>query len=118
MLYALGFIGLFVHRHRTELHHIDPYPARAWNDLVQDASVSVVLICDKRDLGARDPGAGDDVAAAGLRADLSRWRIRPGDRRRPAIVPTFILVLLTPGGVCDDFAGVRRGQRDRSGILE
>ena len=76
------------------------------------------LIRDKRDLGARDPGAGDDVAAAGLRADLSRWRIRPGDRRRPAIVPTFILVLLTPGGVCDDFAGVRRGQRDRSGILE
>ena len=52
---------LFVDRHRTELHHIDPYPARARDDLVQDASVSVVPIRDKRHLGACDPGAGDDT---------------------------------------------------------
>ena len=109
--------GLFFHCDRTELHRHDPSPARPGHDLVQDAGVPVVALCHQRHPGACDAGIGDDADPPGVRAHLSRRRVRSGAGRRSAAVSAPVLVLLPPRCLRHDPSGLRRRQRDHSGFL-
>ena len=62
---------LLVDPDRAELHRHHPHAARAGHDLVPAAAVHLVDLCDERDPGAGDAGAGDDAAAAGAGADAA-----------------------------------------------
>src|SRR5690606_20726628 len=54
-----------------------------------------------------DTGYRDHDATSPAREDALYRHLRPGAWRRPDPVPTLLLVLLPPGGVHHDSAGVR-----------
>ena len=111
---AVFISGFSLDRHRIEFHRDHSPPARAGDDLVPHAGVPVVALRHQRHLRAGNTGAGDDAAAARLRADLQHRRVRSDARRRSAVVPAPVLVLLAPGRLHHDPARPRRHQRDRA----
>ena len=98
---------------RHQFHHDDLQHARAGHDLLQDAAIRLV-----------DPGDDDSavvgVAGAGGRdhhgAHRSQFRnhvFQSGRRRRPAPVPTPVLVLRSSRSLHHDPAGLRHHQPGR-----
>ena len=104
-------LRVLVHPDGAELHHHHPQDARPRHDVDAPAAVLLVDVRDEPHHGPGDARARRRDDAPGHRAAVGRGHLRPGAGWRPGVVPAPVLVLLAPGGLHHDPAGLRGDQR-------
>ena len=108
---------VLVDLHRAELHRHDPQDARPRDDLGAAAAVRLGDVRHQPDPDPRHAGARRHARPGRPGAALPCRDLRPGAGGRPDPVPAPVLVLLAPGRLHHDPAGVRGDQRDRPVLL-
>ena len=99
-------LGLQLDFHGLNFIVIDPHPAAAGHDLVQNAAVPLGALRHGHHSGAGHAGAGHHAAAVGVERMFGLGIFDPETRRRSDPLPALLLVLFASGRVHHDPAGM------------
>ena len=113
-IFIAGFSSIFT---GSEFHRDHPSHARSRHDVVPPAPVCVVALRGFHPDGSGNSGAGHRNCSCCTGANDRHWRLRSGQGRRPAALPTSVLVLFASCGLHHDPARHGRDLRGHQHLL-